>query len=167
MGRWAEFPSFGHCSANQIMPTYPITRPWLLLPLCLLLVTLQVPLAFLVHYPEPPETWMLPLIVTSVFLVPLLIFGIRAHRSETYVCHSRFALVLALYMCAGSVTGFLVDGFWAPYAFIALFFIYTFRHSLNREALRGVKPPNTARPQSGVTFGRGTDGGDSSTNNSC
>ena len=130
------------------MPTYPITRPWLLLPLCLLLVTLQVPLAFLVQYPEPPGPWMPPLIVTSVFLVPLLIFGIRAHRSETYVCHSRFALVLALYMCAGSVTGFLIGDFdaWAPCTLIALYLLYSFRHSLNREALRGVEPPNKARP---------------------
>ena len=132
------------------MQAYPITRPWILLPLCLLVVILQVPLALLDHNAEPSAAWLPPLVVTAVFFVPLLFFGIRAHGSNNDVWHSRFALLVALYMCAGTVTGILVGGFssWAPCALIVFYLLYSFRHSLNPNVLREQFTANNARRQS-------------------
>ena len=121
------------------MPNHPVTRPWVLVPACIFIIILQVPLAFLIQHREVSVVWLPPLIVTGGFFLPLLFLAFRAQRSDDHACHSQFALVSSLYLWAGSVTGLLIDGFWmcVTYAILAFYLIYIFRHSLSRVFFRG------------------------------
>mgnify|MGYP006908359979 CR=1 FL=1 len=118
----------------------PVTRPWVLIPGSLFLILVQIPLG-LFNQLSTNLVWSLPLAVTGVFVGPLLYFGMRAHRSEDEAKHFRFVVVNVVYLMAGSVTGFVIDGIDSSLVctLAAFWLVYSFRDSFLRR-IKGGNP---------------------------